>query len=92
MTEPGQRAPIVMVCQRIRAGWLPHKMGHGWWYGRPRAGGFDYWRMGVTPSMSVVEQMPDDERDAWIGTLHEHAPENPNYVPPPSPHRQTGVA
>lgn len=66
--------PLTRVCQRIRAGWLPHVVGPvggaQWWYGRPRDDGFDLWRQGLTPSMSIVDLMPEDEAAAWEETLH----------------------
>ena len=66
--------PLTRVCQSIRAGWLPHVVGPGqhatWWYGRPRDDGFNFWRQGLTPSMSIVDRMPDDEAEAWVATLH----------------------
>lgn len=68
---------IVGVCQRLRAGWLPHRLAVGsWWWGRPRSGdGFYLWSEGVVPSMSVVEPMTDAEVAAWTATLHPLAPE-----------------
>lgn len=66
------------VCQRIRAGWLPHRLSTdgSWWWGTPSpAGGFGLWSTGQVPSMNLVERMADDEVAAWIATLHPMAPE-----------------
>lgn len=70
---------LVDVCQRIRAGWLPHylRANRSWWWGRPTEGsaGFWHWSEGRVPAMSVVERMKPAEVEAWVSTLHEHAPE-----------------
>lgn len=65
------------VCQRIRAGWLPHRLSPGsWWWGRPAADdGFRLWSEGLVPSMIVVEPMEAEEVEAWTATLHWAAPE-----------------
>lgn len=70
-------AVLVHVCQRIRAGWLPHRLSAGgWWWGRPdHEDGFHLWSEGYVPCMRVVEPMSTAEVDAWVSTLHEHAPE-----------------
>jgi hypothetical protein len=70
-SQEGQVTTLRDVCQRIRAGWLPHRVGDRWWYGRPSAyDGFSLWSEGKVPTMLVVEPMPDTERDAWMATLH----------------------
>lgn len=71
------RGAIVTCCQRIRAGWLPHRLAAGtWWWGRPAADdGYRLWSEGFVPSMSVVEPMSSAEVDAWGSALSLFAPE-----------------
>lgn len=77
-------APLVAICQRMRAGWLPHRLSEGsWWWGRPSGGdGFHLWSTGAVPTMSIVERMTDGEVQVWVATLHPAAPEHPNLTWP----------
>ena len=73
----GMSDDVRRVLQRIRAGWLPHKVGT-WWWGRPieqTPSGFTLWSQGLVPSMSVIEPMDDDEIEVWTAYLHPMAEE-----------------
>lgn len=78
------------ICQRIRAGWLPHRLEPDgtWWWGRPSSDdGWRLWTDGLVPTMAVVEHMTDEEVEAWTATLHPFAPEAPQSASSGSPTR-----
>lgn len=75
---------LVQLVQRIRAGWLPHRVGGQdgrWWWGRPRYDdGFRLWSEGHVPSMAAVEPMTDEEIRVWAQALHPLAPERDKHT------------
>lgn len=68
---------FVDICQRIRAGWLPHRLSAGsWWWGRPSGEhGFRLWSQGSVPTMSIVDPMTVNEVRVWRASLHPMAAE-----------------